>query len=111
LIAANDALDIATDDFRSFVDDVNDSINALDLELAHMHDEVTGKNMYALVRFATSPFGQSRSRNRVFGGQVNRNGDEIAQIATEYTPVEIAFFKTLVSMLRAGSLLFHLLTA
>jgi hypothetical protein len=25
--------------------------------------------------------------------QVNRKGDEIAQVATDYTPAEIAFFK------------------
>lgn len=32
--------------------------------------------------------------------KVNRKGDEIAQIATGYTPIEITFFKGIVRLLR-----------
>ena len=32
-------------------------------------------------------------------GQVNRKGDEIAQMATEYTALEIAYFKAVVRLL------------
>lgn len=30
--------------------EVNASINGLDLEIAHLHDEITGREMLALVR-------------------------------------------------------------
>jgi hypothetical protein len=33
--------------------------------------------------------------------QVNRKGDEIAQMATDYTPNEIAFFKAIVCIANA----------
>ncbi|KAI0318634.1 Nse1 non-SMC component of SMC5-6 complex-domain-containing protein [Amylostereum chailletii] len=62
-------------DFENFVNSLNDSINGLDLEFVRLHDEETGKEMRALV---------------------NRKDDEIAQIATDFTPVEIAYFKALV---------------
>lgn len=29
--------------------------------------------------------------------QLNRKGDDVAQLATNYTPVEIAYFKAVVS--------------
>ncbi|KAL7283487.1 hypothetical protein ACG7TL_002920 [Trametes sanguinea] len=62
----------------AFVASVNDALNPLDLEFAHLHDEVTGKEMYAVV---------------------NRKGDEIAQMATEYTPLEITYFKAVLEQI------------
>ncbi|KZT67711.1 hypothetical protein DAEQUDRAFT_672764 [Daedalea quercina L-15889] len=74
--AANDALEIQfTGDRNSwdeFVTKINDELNLMNLEFAQMSDEITGKEMCALV---------------------NRKGDEVAQLATEYTALEIAYFK------------------
>lgn len=61
-----------------FVSKINKSLDKLQLEFRHLHDEDTGKEIYALV---------------------NRMGDEIAQMATEYTPAEIAFFKAVVEQI------------
>ncbi|KAI0647162.1 Nse1 non-SMC component of SMC5-6 complex-domain-containing protein [Trametes meyenii] len=62
----------------TFVTSVNEALNPLDLEFAHLHDEVSGKEVYAVV---------------------NRKGDEIAQLATEYSPVEIAYFKAVLEQI------------
>ncbi|KAI9065164.1 hypothetical protein FKP32DRAFT_1665603 [Trametes sanguinea] len=62
----------------AFVASVNDALNPLDLEFAHLHDEVSGKEMYAVV---------------------NRKGDEIAQMATEYSPLEIMYFKAVLEQI------------
>jgi len=62
----------------SFTGKVNESLNPLDLEFRHLHDELTGREMYALV---------------------NRKGDEVAQFATDYTPAEIAYFKAIVEQI------------
>ncbi|KAI8998532.1 Nse1 non-SMC component of SMC5-6 complex-domain-containing protein [Trametes punicea] len=79
---ANETLDIEYCDDRNswdrFVASINEALNPLDLEFAHLHDEVSGKEMYAVV---------------------NRKGDEIAQLATEYTPVEIAYFKAVLEQI------------
>ncbi|GLB35026.1 putative CDP-alcohol phosphatidyltransferase class-I family protein [Lyophyllum shimeji] len=66
------------DAWDAFVTRVNRSLDSLDLEFRHLHDENTGKEMYALV---------------------NRKGDEIAQMATEYTPAEIAYFKAIIELI------------
>ncbi|KAF8201687.1 Nse1 non-SMC component of SMC5-6 complex-domain-containing protein [Pholiota molesta] len=58
-----------------FVSKINRSLDKLELEFRALHDELTGKEMYAIA---------------------NRKGDEIAQMATDYTPIEIAFFKAIV---------------
>ena len=34
----------------NFVTSINDALNPLDLEFAHLHDEVTGQEVYAVVR-------------------------------------------------------------
>ncbi|CDO71235.1 hypothetical protein BN946_scf184863.g31 [Trametes cinnabarina] len=79
---ANETLEIQYRDDRNswdtFVANVNDALNPLDLEFAHLHDEVSGKEMYAVV---------------------NRKGDEIAQMATEYTPLEITYFKAVLEQI------------
>ncbi|KAF9483921.1 hypothetical protein BDN70DRAFT_873327 [Pholiota conissans] len=58
-----------------FVTKINHSLDNFELEFRALHDEITGKEMYALV---------------------NRKGDDIAQMATDYTPIEITFFKAIV---------------
>ncbi|KAI0928564.1 hypothetical protein AcW1_005769 [Taiwanofungus camphoratus] len=79
--AANDTLDIPFSNDRNswdnFISKINDSLNPLNLELAQMHDEFTGKEICVLV---------------------NRKGDEIAQLATDYSAVEITYFKAIVSI-------------
>jgi len=80
--AADESLDIAYSGERAaweaFVTNVNNALNHLDFEFAHLQDEITGRDMYALV---------------------NRKGDEIAQMATDYTPFEIAYFKAIVEQI------------
>ncbi|KAH8106987.1 Nse1 non-SMC component of SMC5-6 complex-domain-containing protein [Cristinia sonorae] len=61
-----------------WVTQINKSLNPLDLELAHMIDQGNGRVLYALV---------------------NRKGDEVAQIATEYSATEIAYFKNLIEQI------------
>ncbi|CAA7271772.1 unnamed protein product [Cyclocybe aegerita] len=82
LEAANEALNIRTskkeEDWQNYVTHINATIDKLDLEFRSIHDELSGREMYALV---------------------NRKGDEIAQMATDYTPVEIAFFKAVVEQI------------
>ncbi|KAI0950549.1 hypothetical protein AcV7_008978 [Taiwanofungus camphoratus] len=80
--AANDTLDIPFSNDRNswdnFISKINDSLNPLNLELAQMHDEFTGKEICVLV---------------------NRKGDEIAQLATDYSAVEITYFKAIVEQI------------
>ncbi|KAG2367530.1 Nse1 non-SMC component of SMC5-6 complex-domain-containing protein [Suillus spraguei] len=80
--AVNPTLDIRFSDKREdwdlFVISINNSLNSLDLEFRHLTDEQTGREMYAMV---------------------NRKDDEIAQMATDYTPVEIAYFKAVVEQI------------
>ncbi|KDR81537.1 hypothetical protein GALMADRAFT_60342 [Galerina marginata CBS 339.88] len=64
--------------WQEFVGKINKSLDKLDLEFRTLHDELSGREMYALV---------------------NRKGDEIAQMATDYTPVEITFFKAILEQI------------
>ncbi|KAG2041744.1 Nse1 non-SMC component of SMC5-6 complex-domain-containing protein [Suillus americanus] len=79
---ANPTLDIRFSDKREdwdlFVISINNSLNCLDLEFRHLTDEQTGREMYAMV---------------------NSKDDEIAQMATDYSPVEIAYFKAVVEQI------------
>ncbi|KAF8136697.1 Nse1 non-SMC component of SMC5-6 complex-domain-containing protein [Boletus edulis] len=65
-----------------FVTEINTSLNPLDLEFRHLMDEQTGIEMYAVV---------------------NTKDDEIAQMATDYTPLEIAYFKAVVEQIMLAS--------
>ncbi|KAI0273699.1 Nse1 non-SMC component of SMC5-6 complex-domain-containing protein [Gloeopeniophorella convolvens] len=67
-----------TDGWDTFIAAVNRSLDPLDLEFSHIHNEVTGKDIYALV---------------------NRRDDEIAQIASDYSGLEISYFKALVEQI------------
>ncbi|KAF8894537.1 Nse1 non-SMC component of SMC5-6 complex-domain-containing protein [Infundibulicybe gibba] len=77
--AADDTLAIpestSKEAWGQFLTKVNASLNDLDLEFQRLQDETTGWEMYALI---------------------NRKGDAIAQMATDYTPGEIAYFKVIV---------------
>ncbi|RUO96053.1 Nse1 non-SMC component of SMC5-6 complex-domain-containing protein [Jimgerdemannia flammicorona] len=64
--------------FLDFIATLNDSVGQFDMEIRKMHDETTGEPNWALV---------------------NTNGDEIAQLATEYTASEIAYFKRLIDLI------------
>lgn len=80
--AANPVLDVRASERReewdAFVNRINDALNPLDLEFRHVLDEEAGKEMYAVV---------------------NTRGDEIAQMATDYTPAEIAYFRAVVEQI------------
>ncbi|KAH7923864.1 hypothetical protein BV22DRAFT_1067934 [Leucogyrophana mollusca] len=80
--AADPSLDIRFSDDRAswdrFVADINRSLDSLDLEFRHLSDERSGRETYSLV---------------------NRRDDEIAQLATDYTPVEIAYFKAIIEQI------------
>ncbi|KAK0210670.1 Nse1 non-SMC component of SMC5-6 complex-domain-containing protein [Desarmillaria ectypa] len=67
--------DLSWDDF---VARVNKSLDALDLGFRLVQDELTGKKMYVLA---------------------NLKDDEVAQLATDYTAGEIAFFKAVVEQI------------
>ncbi|KAF7363384.1 Non-structural maintenance of chromosomes element 1 [Mycena sanguinolenta] len=88
VMAADDSLEIPHSDTReewdAFVIKVNQALDPLDLEFRHLQEETSGREMYAI--YTKSP-------------KVNRKGDEIAQMATDYTPGEIAFFKAMVGTL------------
>ncbi|KAG5646662.1 hypothetical protein DXG03_002652 [Asterophora parasitica] len=66
------------DSWNTIVTKINRSLDALDLEFRHLNDENTGTDMYAVV---------------------NRKGDEIAQMATDYTPAEITYFKAIIELI------------
>jgi len=80
--AADDSIEVTQSgdkaDWDAFVVKINKSLDNLDLEFRHLLDESSGKEMYAVV---------------------NRKGDDIAQIATEYTPAEIAYFKAIIEQI------------
>jgi len=82
VLAADDSLDIEYQDGRpaweAFVTNINQALDCLDLDFRQLSDEQTGREMYGLV---------------------NRKGDEIAQMATDYTPAEITFFKAIVEQI------------
>jgi len=83
---------------------INKTLDKLDLEFRHLNDESTGREMYALVW--NHLFLNRESRFLVSNLQVNRKGDEIAQMATDYSAVEIAFFKAIVRLLSTPTFLF-----
>ncbi|KDQ18033.1 hypothetical protein BOTBODRAFT_29347 [Botryobasidium botryosum FD-172 SS1] len=64
--------------FEDFIDKTNESLNPVGLEMRSLYDEVTGIRMWALV---------------------NTKGDEISQMATDYTPQEMAFFKQIIEQI------------
>ncbi|KAH6918661.1 Nse1 non-SMC component of SMC5-6 complex-domain-containing protein [Coprinopsis sp. MPI-PUGE-AT-0042] len=77
----NEMLQMDPPSWDTFVTNLNDSIDRLDFEFRLVTDENNGNVFYALV---------------------NRKGDEIAQVATDYTPAEIAFFKAVVEQIMSA---------
>ncbi|ORY06817.1 hypothetical protein K493DRAFT_202866, partial [Basidiobolus meristosporus CBS 931.73] len=61
-----------------FINTINEGINSLDLEFRKSHDEETGESVLALV---------------------NTNGDEIAQLATDYTPAELVYLRRIIELI------------
>lgn len=57
-LAADESLDVDYREDRAFWDEwvtkINEALNPLDLEFAHLFDESTAKDMYALVRLQSS---------------------------------------------------------
>ncbi|KAF9780554.1 Nse1 non-SMC component of SMC5-6 complex-domain-containing protein [Thelephora terrestris] len=80
--AAKEDLDIHIpdndDSLNTFVINLNASLDKLDLEIVPFVDGLTGSQVYVLA---------------------NRKGDEIAQVASDYSPAELAYFKLLVEMI------------
>ena len=96
MIATDNSLEITQPqnkaDWDAFLVKVNKSLDHLDLEFRHLLDESSGKEMYGVVG------GNFHISSHINIGilQVNRKGDHIAQMATDYTPAEIAYFKAIV---------------
>ncbi|KAI0079952.1 hypothetical protein K474DRAFT_1682971 [Panus rudis PR-1116 ss-1] len=80
--ATDESLEIpfssSTDSWHVWLTKVNNALNPLNLELARSNIQETGSEVYALV---------------------NRQGDEVAQLATDYAPNEIAYFKAVVEQI------------
>ncbi|CAG8487301.1 12089_t:CDS:10 [Ambispora gerdemannii] len=66
------------DKFGDFIDTINEKLNFVELEFRKSHDEDTGEEVLALV---------------------NTSDDEIAKLATDYTPLEISYFRALIEMI------------
>jgi len=77
--AADNTLDLpdaeSLEAWNSFIAKVNKSLDEFSLDFRRLSDESTGKPVYVIV---------------------NAKSDEIAQLATDYTPAEIAYYKALV---------------
>ena len=100
-LAADDTLPInantnSADGWSDFLATVNRSLDPLNLELSRMRNETTGKEMYALVSNRSASVTCRKYKNCT---QVNRKDDEIARIASDYSPLEISYFRALVRML------------
>ncbi|KAF5365639.1 hypothetical protein D9758_003219 [Tetrapyrgos nigripes] len=80
--AADNSMNITFENTEEALEDViknlNASLNDLDLELKSIQDELNGRRFFALV---------------------NTKDDELAQMATDYTPAEIAFFRAIVEQI------------
>ncbi|KAF8522234.1 Nse1 non-SMC component of SMC5-6 complex-domain-containing protein [Hysterangium stoloniferum] len=82
--AADDSVDVPDDmdQFDNYINTINRHLEPLDFKLNCTADEATGKKIWAMI---------------------NLKSDELAQIATDFTPVEIAFFKALVDQIILAS--------
>ncbi|CAG8450490.1 6717_t:CDS:2 [Diversispora eburnea] len=67
-----------TETFQEFMASINQKLNSIDMEFRKSHDETDGTPVWALV---------------------NTNGDEISKLVTEYTAVEISYFKHLIELI------------
>ncbi|KZV71875.1 hypothetical protein PENSPDRAFT_382524 [Peniophora sp. CONT] len=75
VMAVDESVNVPNTSWDDLVTEINVSLNNLDLEFSRVHDEETGAEMWALV---------------------NRRDDDVAQVASDLSPPEIAYFKALV---------------
>ncbi|KAF8509277.1 Nse1 non-SMC component of SMC5-6 complex-domain-containing protein [Gautieria morchelliformis] len=82
--AADDEVDIDYDPkmFDQYVNELNNRLEPVELKLAPTFDEIVGKKLWVLI---------------------NLEGDGLVQVATYYSPVEIAYFKALVDQIVLAS--------
>jgi hypothetical protein len=89
------------DSLNTFVINLNVSLDKLDLEIVPFVDGFTGNQVYILVRLhGNASFFIRHQGANLFTAQANRKGDEIAQVASDYSPAELAYFKALVRRYR-----------
>jgi non-structural maintenance of chromosomes element 1 len=93
--AVDDEVDISYDPnkFDQYINELNRQLEPLDLKLTATLDEVVGKKLWAMVCSTLTMICPSRGLSSY---KVNTKEDELAQVATDYSPVEIAYFKALV---------------
>ena len=85
------------DSLNTFVANLNTTLDKLDLEVVPFVDAPTGNQVYILVRsHCRLPFLGRRPNDLV--AQANRKGDDIAQVASNYSPTELSYFKILVRL-------------
>ena len=83
------------DSLNTFVVNLDLSLDKLDLEIVPFVNGRTGDQVYILVRSSCYyPFFHLY-RAEVFTAQANRKGDEIAQVTSDDSPAELAYFKVL----------------
>ncbi|KIJ44016.1 hypothetical protein M422DRAFT_83866, partial [Sphaerobolus stellatus SS14] len=82
--AADESLEVPynANEFDQYIHDLNRKLEQIDFKLIFTVDEVVGQKVLVLV---------------------NARSDELAQLATEYTPAEIAYFRALVEQIILAS--------
>ncbi|KAF7294990.1 Phosphatidylserine synthase [Mycena indigotica] len=74
----NPNVELPDEEWLDFVANLNKSLDPLQLELKSTQDEITGRLVYSMV---------------------NCKEDGVSQLATAYTPIEIAYFKAVVEQI------------
>lgn len=94
MTALNDEIELQFEaaEVGTYIQEINDTLTPLSIEFKSRMDEISGKRIWALVSYPCFDI--------IFDDietlQVNTVDGEIAQIATDYTAVELAYFKQLV---------------
>lgn len=78
VVSGDGRIQFQEDGWKNFVDVVNVSLDKLELHFRAFEDQRTGQKIYSII---------------------NLKGDAVAQMATEYNPAEIAYFKALVEQI------------
>ncbi|KAL9715077.1 hypothetical protein Ac2012v2_001736 [Leucoagaricus gongylophorus] len=78
VVSGDGRIQFQEDGWKNFVDAVNVSLDKLELHFRAFEDQRTGQKIYSII---------------------NLKGDAVAQMATEYNPAEIAYFKALVEQI------------
>ena len=87
------------DSLKTFVINFNASLDKLDLEIVRFVDGFTGNQVYILVR-SPGHWSFLYPGADTLAAKANRKGDEITQVASDYSPAELAYFKVLVCLYR-----------